>query len=68
MKHVDARNADYWRIASELEAQAPPQFVAEGSRGSGGEALMKSLDHIIFCGDLNYRCVFPLSFILYHYC
>ena len=55
MKHVDARNADYWRIVSELESQAPPQFLPEKGTSESGDTLIKSMDHVIFCGDLNYR-------------
>jgi len=55
VKHVDARNADYWRIASELESQAPPQIISEKRKTGDGDGLMKCMDHVIFCGDLNYR-------------
>jgi len=83
VKNVDARNADYWRIANELEAHIlgdekelggrknsrnspPSQFVSshtsskkKNGDGDGGKNLMKSMDHIFFCGDLNYRIDLP---------
>lgn len=95
VKNVDARNADFRRIASELEAtilgnekeiggdrkkssrnspSRPSQFFSsyssskkknggddDGGDGDGdcGENLMKSMDHIFFCGDLNYRIDLP---------
>ena len=70
VKHVDARTMDYWRIASELEAQAPPSFlppkpvsasVAEdpGEERGSGSYLMDSVDRVFFCGDLNYRVDLP---------
>lgn len=97
VKNVEARNADYWRIVSELEAhmldvekeldgrsklrQSPSsQFLSPHSSSSsssvtsedsssekkntiGGENLMKSMDHIFFCGDLNYRIDLPREVI-----
>jgi hypothetical protein len=71
VKHVEARNADYWRISSELEAQAPPRFLparpSNQDRGEGdnvpemgsGSHLMDSVDRAFFCGDLNYRVDLP---------
>lgn len=72
MKKVDARNADYWRIVSELEAQAPPSFLKRRQISShqhqtqlnGGEHLLDSVDHVIFCGDLNYRIDLPREFTI----
>lgn len=66
VKNVDARNMDYWRIASELQAQAPSRFLPpkqglaqdEESNGSGSH-LIDSVDRIFFCGDLNYRLDLP---------
>ena len=66
VKNADARNMDYWRIASELEVQAPPQFLqpkkldspnkSEGNTATdSGSYLMESVDRVFFCGDLNYR-------------
>ena len=61
MKKVDARNADYWRIVSELEAQTPTSFLKPSASDEldGGEHLLNSMDHVIFCGDLNYRLDLP---------
>ena len=68
VKNVDARNEDFWRIASEFEAQAPPRFLRPKSpreqalvdaEDSGGSHLMDSMDHVFFCGDLNYRIDLP---------
>lgn len=68
VKNVDARNMDYWRIASELEAQAPEHFLPlkevsnddndESNEGTGSY-LMDHVDRIFFCGDLNYRLDLP---------
>jgi Phosphatidylinositol 5-phosphate phosphatase len=71
VKKVDARNADYWRIVSELEAQAPPSFLKrrekihqQQTQFNGGEHLLDSVDHVIFCGDLNYRIDLPREFTM----
>ena len=63
VKNTEARNSDFWRIASELEAQAPPRFLApkpvqEGDTNTGSY-LITSMDRIFFCGDLNYRLDLP---------
>ncbi len=66
VKNVDSRNMDYWRIASELQAQAPARFLPtkqntapdDESNGSGSH-LIDSVDRIFFCGDLNYRVDLP---------
>mmetsp|Transcript_272 Transcript_272/g.428 ORF Transcript_272/g.428 Transcript_272/m.428 type:complete len:600 (+) Transcript_272:60-1859(+) len=91
VQNVDSRNADYWRIVSELEANAPPRFLppqkkikdsrilssssfdynedekeesnnnqtenesSSSSSHNSGDYLMESMDHVFFCGDLNYR-------------
>ena len=34
VKNVDARNMDYWRIASELQAQAPSRFLPTQTEGA----------------------------------
>jgi hypothetical protein len=70
VKNVEARNMDYWRIASELEAQAPPVFLtpkskinmADESKESLASHLMDSVDRVFFCGDLNYRMDVPREF------
>lgn len=66
VKNVDARNADFWRITSELEAQVPPRFLAsrnvdQPARGGAndGTYLLDSMDRVFFCGDLNYRLDLP---------
>jgi hypothetical protein len=63
VKNFDARDADFWRIVTELESQAPPAFVSPRRRdrnGSGtASALLDSIDRIFFCGDLNYRVDLP---------
>lgn len=57
VKKSDARNSDYWRIVSELEAQTPPSFLkgSDNVELDGGEHLLNSMDHVVICGDLNYR-------------
>jgi hypothetical protein len=57
VKNFEARDADFWRVASELEVQAPPQFLTPKATEevSTGSYLMDSMDRIFFCGDLNYR-------------
>lgn len=61
VKKVDARNADYWRIISELEAKAPPSFLRPSTDPTlnGGEHLLNEMDHVVFAGDLNYRIDLP---------
>jgi hypothetical protein len=63
VKNTEARNSDFWRIASELEAAAPPQFLPRKARKEGekcsGSYLMESMDRVFFCGDLNYRLDLP---------
>jgi hypothetical protein len=63
VKNIEARNADFWRIASELEAQAPPRFLppktTRETEKCAGSYLMESMDRIFFCGDLNYRLDLP---------
>jgi len=65
VKNSEARDSDFWRIATELEAQAPSQFlprppndVKEKDRDDRS-ALMDSMDRVFFCGDLNYRLDLP---------
>jgi hypothetical protein len=81
VKNVEGRNADFWRIATELEAQAPLAFLSqkrrkrasrldddEHSDGSASASIsehpdtfhfFEELDHVFFCGDLNYRVALP---------
>ena len=63
--NVEARNADYKRIVSELETHAPIRFLhplrnADGSPADcDGTHLLNSMDHVFFAGDLNYRINLP---------
>ena len=70
VKNVQARNEDYWRIMTELEAKASPRFLPPPPRGSevpgegsedggGGRRLMSESDRVFFAGDLNYRIDLP---------
>jgi phosphatidylinositol-bisphosphatase len=68
--NVDARNADYKRIVSELETQAPIRFLhprrknADGSLADcDGTHLLNSMDHVFFAGDLNYRIDLPREYV-----
>ena len=64
VKNSDARDSDFWRISSELEAQLPERFlplprdrVVVGKRTDSD--LFDSMDRVFFCGDLNYRLDLP---------
>ncbi len=61
VKNADARDADFWRISSELEAQAPEGFLPRKPMEipSGSSFLFDSVDRVFFCGDLNYRLDLP---------
>ncbi|KAL7565101.1 hypothetical protein ACA910_005109 [Epithemia clementina (nom. ined.)] len=60
VKNYEARDADFWRVVSELEAQAPPAFLPRRSNEeSSGKVLFSEMDRIFFCGDLNYRLDLP---------
>ena len=61
VKNSEARDSDFWRIMTELEAQAPPSFVRSvgSEETSGGTTLLDASDRIFFCGDLNYRMDLP---------
>jgi hypothetical protein len=64
VKNADARDSDFWRISSELEAQAPEGFLPRRSSSSSegtenGSFLFDSMDRVFFCGDLNYRMDLP---------
>ena len=61
VKNAEARDSDFWRIASELEAQAPPRFLParKATEEGTGSYLLESVDRIFFCGDLNYRIDLP---------
>ena len=63
VKNSDARDADFWRISNEFEAQVPERFLplrptstTEDERGS---RLFDCMDRVFFCGDLNYRVDLP---------
>ena len=59
VKNFEARDADFWRIATELESQAPLGFVSRRRNSSSTSPLLDSMDRIFFCGDLNYRVDLP---------
>jgi hypothetical protein len=60
VKNANARDSDFWRIAAELEAQAPEGFLPrKSSDSSSGSFLFDSADRVFFCGDLNYRLDLP---------
>lgn len=69
VKNVDARNDDFKRIMSELEAQAPLCFLRPKRNPDGspcecdGSHLLKSVDHVFFAGDLNYRIDLPREYV-----
>ena len=69
VKNVDARNADFKRIISELEAQAPARFLRPRKNRDGslvecdGSYLLQSMDHVFFSGDLNYRIDRPREYV-----
>jgi hypothetical protein len=69
VKNVDARNNDFRRIISELEAQAPARFLRPKRNRDGspaecdGEHLLSSMDHVFFAGDLNYRIDLPREYV-----
>ena len=68
VKNSDARNADFWRISSELEAQAPEGFLPGQqavSEDNGRSFLFDSVDRAFFCGDLNYRIDLPREVVEY---
>ena len=61
VKNTEARDLDFWRIARELELQAPPRFLSKKNplHETNGKFLLDSTDRIFFCGDLNYRIDLP---------
>mmetsp|Transcript_33402 Transcript_33402/g.38017 ORF Transcript_33402/g.38017 Transcript_33402/m.38017 type:complete len:1289 (+) Transcript_33402:97-3963(+) len=62
VKNVEARDSDFWRISSELEAQAPEGFHFPrkvSNREPSGSFLFDSVDRVFICGDLNYRLDLP---------
>ena len=69
VKNVDARNGDFKRIVSELEAQAPARFLRPRKNADGslaecdGAHLLSSMDHVFFAGDLNYRIDLPREYV-----
>jgi len=69
VKNVDARNDDFKRIVSELEAQAPMRFLRPRKNRDGtpatcdGSHLLNSVDHVFFSGDLNYRVNLPREYV-----
>ena len=61
VKNSDARDSDFWRISSELEAQAPEGFLPRkrSNKEINSSFLFDSVDRVFFCGDLNYRLDLP---------
>jgi hypothetical protein len=60
VKNAEARDSDFWRISSELEAQAPEGFLPPKTKASRDDSfLFDSVDRVFFCGDLNYRLDLP---------
>jgi len=61
VKNTKARDSDFWRISSELQAQAPEGFLPRkvADESSSGSFLFDSVDRVFFCGDLNYRLDLP---------
>jgi hypothetical protein len=59
VKNADARDSDFWRISTELEAQAPIGFLPPKPPTYNGSFLFDSVDRVFFCGDLNYRVDLP---------
>ena len=57
VKNAENGDSDFWRIANELEAQAPPRFLPgrKTDEGSTGSLLLEAADRVFFCGDLNFR-------------
>lgn len=69
VKNADARDADFWRIASELEAQAPDGFLSklartkEKTQAGDRSFLFDTVDRVFFSGDLNYRLDLPREYM-----
>ena len=60
VKNADARDANFWRISSELEELAPDGFLPQKKSNScNGLFLFDSADQVFFCGDLNYQLDLP---------
>lgn len=61
VKNSEARDADFWRISSELESSAPEGFLSKVSRNveDGKLSFFDVVDRVFFCGDLNYRLDLP---------
>lgn len=62
VKNSDARDADFWRISNELEAQSPEGFLPKQRTEVATDDrsfLFDSVDRAFFCGDLNYRIDLP---------
>lgn len=59
-KNVEDRNGDFWRIVEELEAGGPrfrkkKQSKLKSKGEKTGVKLFDDVDHVFWCGDLNYR-------------
>jgi len=64
VRNVSNRNADYWRIVTELRDDLPPEIARLVRRRrrpldrrdiATGAPLLEEMDHVFFSGDLNYR-------------
>ena len=63
VKNYKARDSDFWRIITELESQAPDDFLTNVKPTERGSNLIESMDRVFFCGDLNYRLDLPREMV-----